>query len=231
MASPGRNLEYAVLASLALHGLLLFGVSTVKESATRRAVAPEPIAARLAEPEPVAPAPVVKSISNKSILKKSISESAPVPGPVPVEAAVAESKPLPVPAPAAPPLAIQVPAALSEPGVPRAEPVLRAEAADPPTDAATIGQYRVQLIGAARRFKRYPEAARENNWSGNVLVGVAVGADGRPQTSVRQSSGRPVLDQQALEMFQQAVRAVPVPRALRGKEFSLEVRAIYGLED
>jgi hypothetical protein len=40
-----------------------------------------------------------------------------------------------------------------------------------------------------------------------------------------------VLDEQALEMFRQAAKAVPLPPALRGKEFSLEVRAIYGLED
>ena len=104
-------------------------------------------------------------------------------------------------------------------------------AASAPADAATVGDYRMQLIGAAKRFKRYPEVARENNWAGNVVVGVAVGADARAQISVRKSSGRPVLDEQALEMFRQAAKAVPVPPALRGKEFSLEVRAIYGLED
>ena len=100
-----------------------------------------------------------------------------------------------------------------------------------PADATTVGQYRVQLIGAARRFKRYPEEARDNNWTGNVVVAVAIGADGRSQASVKTSSGRAVLDQQALEMFQQAARVVPIPPALRGKEFELEVRAIYGLED
>jgi protein TonB len=207
MAGPARTLDYAVLASLALHGLLLFGISTVDESKHRRASAPEPIAVRLAEPEPV-----LKSILPKTISRKSISKPARVPEPAPVEEAVAESKPVPVPAPATPPVAVQV-------------------TAEPPADAATLGQYRVQLISAARRFKRYPALARENNWSGNVVVAVTVGADGRPDASVRKSSGRPVLDQQALEMFRQAVREVPVPPALRGREFSLEVRAIYGLED
>jgi len=206
MAGPARTLEHAVLASLALHGLLLYGISMEREPVNRPAAAPEPIAARLAEPEPV-----LKSIAKKTISKKSISESAPVPEPAPV----------PAPAPAleetvevktTPPVATQGPAV-------------------PPVDAMTLGQYRVQLIGAARQFKRYPEVARENNWTGNVVVAVAVGADGRPDASVRKSSGRPVLDQQALEMFQQAARVVPIPPALRGKEFSLVVRAIYGLED
>lgn len=207
MASPARTLDYAVLASIALHGVLLFGFSVVNESKHRRASAPEPIAVRLAEPEPV-----LTSIPKKTISRKNISKPARVPEPAPVEEAVAESKPVPVPAPATPPVAVQV-------------------TAGPPADAATLGQYRVQLISAARRFKRYPSLARENNWSGNVVVAVAVGADGRPDASVRKSSGRPVLDQQALEMFRQAVREVPVPPALRGREFSLEVRAIYGLED
>jgi protein TonB len=209
-----RTIDYAVLASIALHGLALFGVSAVNESKHRRASAAEPIAARLAEPVPAAPTPVEERRVRPKIVKSTA-----IPGPAPALEETIEVKTAPVSASATPPVAVQVPAA--PPG----------EAASPPADAATIGQYRVQLIGAARRFKRYPEVARENNWAGNVVVGVAVGADGRPGTNVRKSSGRSVLDQQALEMFQQAARAVPIPPALRGKEFSLEVRAIYGLED
>lgn len=223
MAGTARSLEYAVLASLALHGALLYGISLEREPVNRPAAAPEPIAARLAEPEPepARPAPESKSIpkksiSTKSISTKSISESASASAPALEEAIEVK---------ATPPIATQIPV------LPPAEVISRAEAASPPADAATVGQYRLQLIGAAKRFKRYPDAARENNWSGNVVVGVAVGADGRPEASVRKSSGRPVLDQQALEMFQQAARAVPVPPALRGREFNLEVLAIYGLED
>jgi protein TonB len=96
---------------------------------------------------------------------------------------------------------------------------------------ATINDYRAQLLGAAGRFKRYPEEARENNWTGDVVVGVAVGANGAAQVGLRRSSGHAVLDRQALEMFQQAARTVPLPQALRGREFRLDVRAVYGLED
>ena len=103
----------------------------------------------------------------------------------------------------------------------------------PPVDtsAATIGEYRVELIGAARRFKDYPDVARENNWTGNVVVAVAIGAGGEAEVSVKAGSGHAVLDRQALDMFRQAARAVPVPAALRGRQFSVEVRAIYGLQD
>jgi protein TonB len=104
-------------------------------------------------------------------------------------------------------------------------------APQPAPESLSRDQYRVQLIDEARRYKRYPPLARENNWQGDVRVGVVIGANGRPSVTLKGSSGYEVLDRQALEMFAQAARAVPVPPALRGKEFALEVRAVYGLED
>ena len=217
MEGAARNIDYAVLASIALHGLLLFGVSVVSESTHRRASVPVPIAARLAEPPALAPQPAPVTPAAPRVRKQPIRPGAGIPAALSDPAPAAEVIPAAAPAPA--PVAVQIPAAPS------------GEAASAPVDAATLGQYRIQLIGAARRFKRYPESARENNWSGNVVIAMAFGADGRSETSVRKSSGRPVLDQQALEMFQQAAKAVPIPPALRGRVFSLEVRAIYGLED
>ena len=209
MAGASRSLEYALLASIALHVAALFGISITLEKSRQGDAVPLPLEARLAEPEPEAENVSIKASAKKGISKKSIAVPAPAPGPAPVIEAIQDVKSVPAPVAAAP----------------------RAEPASRPVDATTVGQYRAQLIGAAKRFKHYPEVARENDWDGNVVVGVAVGADGRPQASVRKSSGRPVLDRQALEMFRQAAKEVPLPPALRGKEFSLEVRAIYGLED
>ncbi len=104
------------------------------------------------------------------------------------------------------------------------QPVLRSE-------SVSRDQYRLQIIEQAGRHKRYPPLARENNWQGEVRVDVAIAANGRPTLTLKGSSGYEVLDRQALEMFAQAARSVPVPPALRGKEFSLELRAVYGLED
>ena len=115
---------------------------------------------------------------------------------------------------------------------PRASAPAPAQAAPQPApESLSRDQYRVQLIDEARRHKRYPPLARENNWQGDVRVGVTIGANGRPTVTLKGSSGYDVLDRQALEMFTQAARSVPLPPALRGQEFSLEVRAIYGLED
>ena len=92
-------------------------------------------------------------------------------------------------------------------------------------------QYRLQLLAAARRHNRYPRLARENNWEGEVQVSVTVAADGSASLRIKDGSGHPVLDRQALEMFKRAQAAVPVPSALRGKEFSLELKARYRLQD
>ena len=130
------------------------------------------------------------------------------------------------PAPTPPAAAAEAPLASVAPPLQSAPP----STAEAP-ESLSRDHYRLQLIDEARRHKRYPPLARENNWQGDVLVAVVVSANGRPTVTLKGSSGYEVLDRQALEMFRQAARAVPVPPALRGKEFALDVRAVYGLED
>jgi protein TonB len=171
--------------------------------------------------------------------------------PVPAPAAKAEKKkapratkpapvistPQPAPGPtvppAPPPVAAEAPAPQPAPPVAAVESQPAPQAAQPaqPPESLSRDQYRLQLIDEARRHKRYPPLARENNWQGDVRVDVAIAANGRPTVTLKGSSGYEVLDRQALEMFAQAARSVPVPPALRGREFTLELRAVYGLED
>jgi protein TonB len=136
--------------------------------------------------------------------------------------------PSPVAAPPPPQVAAVAPQQATTPSVQQTP---APAAPGPAPETVSRDQYRVQLIDEARRHKRYPPIARENNWQGDVRVGVAVAANGRPSVTLKGTSGYEVLDRQALEMFTLAVRAVPIPQALRGKEFVLEVRAVYGLED
>jgi len=233
--TDNRRFHYALAASLAMHALALFAFPDLVDTARRAASIPPQIIARLMEPEP-APAPIAPS--------EEVRREAPPPRraakPAPVEAQ-------PTPAPPAPQMAIEEPAAridMPSPPVPVAPPSVAAvepQPASPPRSPAqqpapapeslSRDQYRVQLIDEARRHKRYPPLARENNWQGDVRVGVAIAANGRPSVTLKGSSGYEVLDRQALEMFAQAARAVPIPPPLRGKEFTLEVRAVYGLED
>jgi len=62
------------------------------------------------------------------------------------------------------------------------------------------------------------------------VVRLSVASSGTvSEISVKASSGHVPLDAQALEMFRLAAAEVPVPPALRGQEFGVEVRASYEL--
>lgn len=234
--SDSRVLHYALAASVALHALALFALPELVDTARRAASIPPQIIARLMEPAPAPPVPV-PAPEAKAEKKKAPRATKPAP-------VVSTPEPAPAPAvpPAPPPVAAEAPAPRPAPPVAAVESLPAPQAVQPPqpvrspqpvqrSESVSRDQYRLQIIEQAGRHKRYPPLARENNWQGEVRVDVAIAANGRPTLTLKGSSGYEVLDRQALEMFAQAARSVPVPPALRGKEFSLELRAVYGLED
>ena len=231
--SDNRAFHYALGASLALHALALFTMPQFADTARRAASIPPQIIARLMEPAPPAPEPV-PPVDQPRIEPAPPKKKAAKPR---AERPITVEKPAPVAPPPAPERTVEpAPAAPAPPPVAAVAPPAPAPAPvqavpQPAPESLSRDQYRVQLIDEARRHKRYPPLARENNWQGDVRVGVTIGANGRPTVTLKGSSGYDVLDRQALEMFTQAARAVPLPPALRGKEFTLDVRAIYGLED
>jgi len=172
-------------------------------------VEPPKPAPRLAKPVPKAPQPAPV-----------------VPAPVVEQPAPPVESPQP-PAPVPPP---PVAAAAPQPTAPTTPPAATFSAA-PSAEVQSRDQYRLQLIDEARRHKRYPALARDNNWEGVVGISIAVPAGGRPSVALKSSSGYEVIDRQALEMFRAAANAVPVPPALRGSAFALDLRIRYNLED
>lgn len=249
-SEQNRAFSYAVLASIVLHGALLFGVSQRSRPPLAQAELP-PLVARLVEPP--APAPVAALPQPPQPPQPPRSEpEKPKPRPrvAPAPKPIAKAPPAPVAQPMRePPAQKAAPEERSEPMVPppvtpvpevaRADPAPAAPAmpqsswmAEPAPAAESLAQYRQQLLGAARKYKRYPRLAMENNWEGDVVVRMAFGGNGLlAGLTIQSSSGYAVLDQQALEMFKQAAKRVDVPPALRGREFSFEVRAIYNLRD
>lgn len=235
-----RTLHYAIALSIALHGVLLFGLSMDRRAAMREV--PPPLEARLVEPpappalEPSPPSPPPPKIA--PVKPPPVATPVPRPKPAPVIKPVPEpvtqpERPAPQPEPQPEPPAPQPPA---PPIVSRVEPVPAAPA--PPAapspeqvEAVTREQYRLQILDVARRHNTYPALARENNWEGQVLVRMEIAADGRVSLAVGKSSGHPVLDRQAMEMFKRAQAQVPLPASLRGRVLSLELRAIYNLKD
>lgn len=236
----GRALAVAVLASIALHALLLAALPGLRELAALVPPEPEPLIARIARLAPPRPAPPAPK-----------AEPAPVAKPEPKPAPPPAAKPAPAPRPA--PIVIPPPAAPAEPApmvrapepalapapspappITRIDPRLllpETPAPDPAREGA-LERYREELVRIASDFKRYPRVAVDNNWEGEVRVRLAVGADGRiASLRVARSSGYAALDRQALQMFEAAKPLVEIPPALRGQAFELELRAIYNLRD
>ncbi len=244
-SSSRRTLLAALTISLLLHGALL--LSTVTPFAVKPRMPAVTVNALLtreqrdeAPPLPPAPAKIRPPAappappSASAALPRQARAGAPT---IAVEQASAPSPP----APPAPPAAAAardggapVSSALPAAGAPAtaasasapAKPVL-GEA----LNADDLRQYSVALGLAARRFKRYPALARERGWEGRAEIELVFDALlSRPQVSLARSSGRAVLDEQAVDMMTQATRSASLPEGLRGRSFRLLKVVEFSLE-
>jgi len=99
------------------------------------------------------------------------------------------------------------------------------------TEPGTLDQYRLALIVAAKRYKRYPVQAMDRGWQGKVEVRLVIGPTGAIQNSlVKASSGHEILDNQAMDMVKKAKPLAPIPAALRGREFTVDIPVIFDLQ-
>jgi protein TonB len=90
-----------------------------------------------------------------------------------------------------------------------AAPVKSAVPAPQKSAGETRDSYLGRLLGQLNRFKQYPRAARQAHIEGVVMLHFVMDADGRVQSfEISKSSGRPVLDAEALALIQ---RAQPLP--------------------
>ena len=98
--------------------------------------------------------------------------------------------------------------------------------------ADDMRQYRMTIASAARHFKRYPALARERGWEGVAEVGVSIHARNlAPEILLVRSSGRSLLDEQALEMVSRAVQMSEMPAALQGRNFRFVLPVRFSLEN
>lgn len=227
-----RVIAYAVLASIVLHGFLLFAIH-LSPGKGRSAPLP-PIVAHLAparipsppaaKPEP--PRPRVEQPPPPPVIKpvrKPTPTPAPktaVPPPVPVQPA-----PPPNPQPAAPAASsVPPPVAAVQPSAPAS--------AQSSAETDSMRAYRSELIKASNRYKRYPRVAMDNNWEGRVVVRLVIDVNGVISSiQVLSSAGHEVLDKQAQEMLRRAKPLVQIPAALRGKEFTIDIPVLYDLKE
>lgn len=236
---PHRGvLAVAVIGSLLLHVTVLLLLPMLREVRFERMQPQAAVVARLAEPpkivvptafmerkEPIAPTPASAPLSNRPTAEARLSSltaaSVPVPRAAPSAHAEGAAKAMPQSSQAAPVRLRQ----------PSAAPAPLPAASDVP-DAGTIAQYRLAVLGAAKRYKDYPPIALENRWQGRVEIHVAIGVDGSISSlKVRSSTGHSLLDAQAIDMIRRAQAAAEIPPALLGRQFVVDVPVEFALRE
>jgi protein TonB len=219
-----------VLTSLALHALLLFALPFLQDA--KRQI-PARLTARLAPkpPEPVPPKLEPLPPQSRPAPHPPVIRPAPAAKAVPQPAVV----PPTVPAPPAPILSVEPAKQASEPALvvpaaPPAPPPAIVAASGP--DAGAVARFRLELMDLARRYKKYPRIAQDNNWQGRVELRIAIAEDGAISSLVvKKGAGRSVLDEEAQAMIRTAKSKATIPPGLRGKAFTLEIRVDFFLKD
>jgi protein TonB len=215
-----------------LHALVLF-LLPVWQEAQRRIPAPS-LTAHLVAPKPPPPPPPQAEPVPAPLRPKPVARAAPqVPAPAPPILSIEPTKQTAEPALVVPaqPAAVPAPPALGANTAGPPGPVAAAPAASG-LDAGAIGRFRLELMDVARRYKRYPRIAQDNNWEGRVELRVAIGQDGAISSfTVKKGAGRAVLDEEAQAMIRTAMSKVTLPPALRGAAFSMDIAVDFFLKE
>lgn len=220
-----RTLYACLGVSVVLHGLAMLSFPAFQPA--DRPDEARPLTALFAPgPELVKAAPAQRAPR----ARHEAELPAPLPKPVEPEPVVAKAaEPAAAPAPSPQPAALpSVVSSAPEPASTQASARPSAEV----LDASLLEAYRLALIDAARRYKRYPVQAMERGWEGRVEIRVVVGANGTIKSAlVKRSSRYQVLDDQALDMVRRAFNALAqVQPAPRGHEFTVDVPVVFELQ-
>jgi len=220
-----RTLYASIGVSVVLHGLAMLSFPALRPAdRSDEARALTALFAPRSAPAAVAPVPAPRKPRERHESEVPAPLEKPA-DPVPVAVAKAAE---PTPAPPSPqpsaPVASNAPQPLATD--------LPARPSPEALDANLLDAYRLALIDAARRYKRYPVQAMERGWEGRVEVRVVVGADGTIKSARVWSSSRyQILDDQALEMVKRAFDALAQVRpAPRGREFTLDIPVVFELQ-
>jgi protein TonB len=227
-------LVFAVVASLALHAMVLLFAPGVKpkkyvpELPTLTAVlrGPPQLEAPAAQPQPELQPPnpprttpesrpKTETLKPKAQTTPQLTAPSTLPAPAVSNAAPTplESKPGPI-APAGPAVPAPTTVAAAAPSAAAA----RGDTID--RDAAQ--RYVTQLATVAVKYQGLPRAALENGWDGVSEVRLTIGENGRIREAVvGTSSGHEVLDQRAIDIVRKSAPLTEITGGLRNKEFTV----------
>jgi protein TonB len=176
---------------------------------------PEPLTEVRPEPQVVPrvePPPVQVAQPRIEPVPPPIQPPAPVAAPTVQSAPVAA--PVPTIAPSPQPLALK-----KEPSVPSVEPRL-------------LQIYGQSISKEIKRFQKYPLVAQRRGWEGTAEVLLQIAADGKVTSiTLAKSSGRAVLDEEALNMVRRASPLPQAPQNLRGRELTVTVPIVFKLQE
>lgn len=206
-----KAISVGLFFSVLIHGLLL----SVPVAKTEKVPEKRPLVrmARVVPPRPVqipAPAPTPPPPPPPQEAKIPKESVPPKPEPEPQLKPEIEEEPPPEEAvePPAPAEAIDT----MEPS-PFEQDIIEPETLSPPAEPPVVPSPLDQtwlsdlLLDRIDALKRYPYLARRNRWEGEVVVKAVIGGDGSLLgAEVIESSGYPVLDEDALSLVRQAMK-------------------------
>lgn len=231
-----RTLLKASIVSLAVHAFLLADVAPflpLKPDAPPTAIAvsfrapvPERPQARARSTQPVPAVEAKPPIEKRSAQVRAAASR------LPIDSAVQEKFSPSMEIDPAARIAANDAAPVPGGGDVRPSGVVAPPAQEEGVSAEAVREYRTSLAISAKRFKRYPALARERGWEGEVEIVL----DFRrtlpgPEVSLASSSGKAVLDGQAVEMIRQAARATEVPDTLKGRNFRMLMPIRFSLDE
>jgi protein TonB len=107
--------------------------------------------------------------------------------------------------------------------------------AEPSRPTATEEQMK-QVYGQSisrqiKRYQKYPERAQRLGWEGTAEILLRIAADGKVAgVTLSKSSGKSVLDEEALNMVRRATPLPAAPQDLRGRELTVTVPIVFKLQ-
>jgi len=174
------------------------------------------------KPEPrVEPPPVerVEPLPEPRTEVRPEPQSVPRVEPPPPPVAAAPVQPAPVAVPVPPPVPPRPAALKKEPFVLNVEPRL-------------LQMFGQSISKEIKRYQKYPPLAQRRGWEGTAEVLLQIAADGKVSSiTLGKSSGRSVLDDEALNMVRRASPLPQAPQNLRGRELTVTVPIVFKLQE
>jgi len=170
------------------------------------------------KPEPrIEPRPEPRPVPRVEPPPVPVAQSRIEPVTPPVAAATVQPAPVAVPVP--PPAPPQPVALKNEPSVPTVEPHL-------------LQIYGQSISKEIKRYQKYPPLAQRRGWEGTAEVLLQIATDGKVTIiTLGKSSGRSVLDEEALNMVRRASPLPQAPQNLRGRELTVTVPIVFKLQE